>query len=133
DRGLALAAEEAVAVFAADAGSQDESLRATERCVEHATAIGDLSGLARALALLTYAALDRGELAKAEDLAHELLGAESRLGNVSGEAGALRALGRSFFGLGRFAEAHATLERALALEIGRASCREREYINKIYV
>src|SRR5439155_38504 len=42
DRGLALAAEEAVAVFAADAGSQDESLRATERCVEHATAIGDL-------------------------------------------------------------------------------------------
>src|SRR5437667_409168 len=55
DRGLALAAEEAVAVFAADAGSQDESLRATERCVEHATAIGDLSGLARALALLTYA------------------------------------------------------------------------------
>ncbi|TME72480.1 MAG: hypothetical protein E6I49_04230 [Chloroflexi bacterium] len=115
DRGLALAAEEAVAVFAADAGSQDESLRATERCVEHATAIGDLSGLARALALLTYAALDRGELAKAEDLAHELLGAESRLGNVSGEAGALRALGRAFFGLGRFAEAEATLERALAL------------------
>jgi ATP/maltotriose-dependent transcriptional regulator MalT len=34
---------------------------------------------------------------------------------VSGEAGALRALGRSFFGLGRFAEAEATLERALAL------------------
>jgi hypothetical protein len=115
DRGLALAAEEAVAIFAADAGSQDESLRATERCVEHATAIGDLSGLARALALLTYAALDRGELAKAEDLAHELLGAESRLGNISGEAGALRALGRAFFGLGRFAEAEATLERALAL------------------
>src|SRR3989440_8509481 len=115
DRGLALAAEEAVAVFAADAGSQDESLRATERCVEHASAIGDLSGLARALALLTYAALDRGELAKAEDLAHELLGAESRLGNVSGEAGALRALGRSFFGLGRFAEAEETLQRALAL------------------
>jgi class 3 adenylate cyclase len=115
DRGLALAAEEAVAVFAADAGSQDESLRATERCVEHATAIGDLSGLARALALLTYAALDRGELAKAEDLAHELLGAESRLGNISGEAGALRALGRAFFGLGRFAEAEATLLRALAL------------------
>ena len=115
DRGLALAAEEAVAIFAADAGSQDESLRATERCVEHATAIGDLSGLARALALLTYAALDRGELAKAEDLAHELLGAESRLGNVSGEAGALRALGRAFFGLGRFAEAEATLHRALAL------------------
>ncbi|TMC74536.1 MAG: hypothetical protein E6J13_01705 [Chloroflexi bacterium] len=115
DRGLALAAEEAVAVFAADAGSQDESLRATERCVELAAAVGDLSGLARALAILTYAALDRGELAKAEDLAHQLLGAESRLGNVSGEAGALRALGRSFFGLGRFAEAEATLERALAL------------------
>jgi hypothetical protein len=115
DRGLALAAEEAVAIFAADAGSEDESLRAIERCVEHATAIGDLSGLARALALLTYSALDRGELAKAEDLAHELLGAESRLGNVSGEAGALRALGRSFFGLGRFAEAEATLDRALAL------------------
>ena len=115
DRGLALAAEEAVAVFAADSGSADESLRATERCVEHATAIGDLSGLARALALLTYAALDRGELAKAEDLAHQLLGAESRLGNISGEAGALRALGRSFFGLGRFAEAEATLGRALGL------------------
>ncbi|TMC47079.1 MAG: hypothetical protein E6J23_00900 [Chloroflexi bacterium] len=115
DRGLALAAEEAVAAFAADAGLQDESLRATERCVEHATAIGDLSGLARALALLTYAALDRGELARAEDLAHELLGAESRLGNISGEAGALRALGRAFFGLGRFAEAEATLLRALAL------------------
>src|SRR5882762_4704716 len=44
-----------------------------------------------------------------------LRGAESRLGNVSGEAGALRALGRSFFGLGRFAEAEATLERALGL------------------
>ena len=115
DRALALAAEEAVAVFAADSGSEDESLRATERCVEHATAIGDLSGLARALALLTYAALDRGELSKAEELAHQLLGAESRLGNVSGEAGALRALGRSFFGLGRFAEAEETLERALAL------------------
>lgn len=115
DRGLALAAEEAVAVFAADSGSADESLRATERCVEHATAIGDLSGLARGLAVLTYAALDRGELAKAEDLAHQLLGAESRLGNVSGEAGALRALGRSFFGLGRFVEADAILERALAL------------------
>jgi tetratricopeptide (TPR) repeat protein len=115
DRGLALAAEEAVAIFAADSGAAEESLRATERCVEHATAIGDLSGLARALALLTYAALDRGELAKAEDLAHQLLGAESRLGNVSGEAGALRALGRSFFGLGRFAEAEATLERALGL------------------
>ena len=115
DRAIALAAEEAVAMFAADSGSEEESLRATERCVEHATAIGDLSGLARALALLTYSALDRGELAKAEDLAHQLLGAESRLGNVSGEAGALRALGRSFFGLGRFAEAEATLERALAL------------------
>src|SRR6266568_6262897 len=49
DRGLALAAEEAVAVFAADSGAAEESLRATERCVEHATAIGDLSGLARAL------------------------------------------------------------------------------------
>ncbi len=115
DRGLALAAEEAVAIFAADSGAEEESLRATERCVEHATAIGDLSGLARALALLTYAALDRGELAKAEDLAHQLLGAESRLGNVSGEAGALRALGRAFFGLGRFAEAEATLGRALSL------------------
>jgi hypothetical protein len=115
DGGLALAAEEAVAIFAADSGSAEESLRATERCVEHATAIGDLSGLARALALLTYAALDRGELAKAEDLAHQLLGAESRLGNISGEAGALRALGRSFFGLGRFAEAEATLGRALGL------------------
>jgi adenylate cyclase len=115
DRGLALGAEEAVAIFAADSGSAEESLRATERCVEHAKAIGDLSGLARALALLTYAALDRGELAKAEDLAHELLGAESRLGNVTGEAGALRALGRSFFGLGRFAEADATLGRALGL------------------
>jgi adenylate cyclase len=115
DRGLALAAEEAVATFAADSGSAEESLRATERCVEHATAIGDLSGLARALAVLTYAALDRGELAKAEDLAHQLLGAESRLGDISGEAGALRALGRSFFGLGRFTEAEATLGRALSL------------------
>jgi predicted ATPase len=115
DRALALEAEEAVAAFATAAGAQDEWLRATERCVEHATAIGDLSGLARALAALTYALLDRGELAKAEELAHQLLGAESRLGNVSGEAGALRALGRVFFGLGRFSEAEATLERALAL------------------
>jgi class 3 adenylate cyclase/tetratricopeptide (TPR) repeat protein len=115
DRALALAAEEAVAAFAADSGAQDEWLRATERCVEHASAIGDLSGLARALALLTYAALDRGALAKAEDLAHQLLGAESRLGDVSGEAGALRALGRSFFGLGRFSEAAAALDRALSL------------------
>jgi adenylate cyclase len=115
ERGLALNAEEAVAAFAADEGSHEEWLRATERCVEHATAIGDLSGLARALGALTYAALDRGELTKAEELAHQLLGAESRLGNVSGEAGALRALGRAFFGLGRFAEADSTLQRALAL------------------
>ncbi len=115
DPALALAAEEAVASFAADAGSADESLRATERCVEHANAIGDLSGLARALATLTYAALDRGDLITAEDLANPLLGAESRLGNVAGEAGALRALGRVFFGLGRLAEAEATLGRALAL------------------
>jgi adenylate cyclase len=115
DRALALAAEEAVASFAADAGSADESLRATERCVEHANAIGDLSGLARALATLTYAALDRGDLVTAEDLANQLLGAESRLGNVAGEAGALRALGRVFFGLGRLAEAETTLARALAL------------------
>ena len=115
DRALALEAEEAVASFAADAGAADESLRATERCVEHANAIGDLSGLARALATLTYAALDRGDLVTAEDLANQLLGAESRLGNVDGEAGALRALGRVFFGLGRLAEAEATLQRALAL------------------
>src|SRR5216117_106484 len=115
DPALALEAEEAVASFAADAGAADESLRATERCVEHAHAIGDLSGLARALATLTYAALDRGDLVTAEDLANQLLGAESRLGNVDGEAGALRALGRVFFGLGRLAEAEATLQRALAL------------------
>jgi class 3 adenylate cyclase len=115
DRALALEAEEAVASFAADSGSADESLRATERCVEHANAIGDLSGLARALGTLTYASLDRGDLATAAELASELLGAESRLGNVSGEAGALRALGRVFFGLGRLDEAERTLERALAL------------------
>src|SRR6266550_2116778 len=115
DRALALEAEEAVASFAADAGAADESLRATERCVEHANAIGDLSGLARSLATLTYAALDRGDLVTAEDLANQLLGAESRLGNVDGEAGALRALGRVFFGLGRLAEAETTLQRALAL------------------
>jgi class 3 adenylate cyclase/tetratricopeptide (TPR) repeat protein len=115
DRALALEAEEAVASFAADAGAADEALRATERCVEHANAIGDLAGLGRALATLTYAALDRGELAKAEDLANQLLGAQSRLGDVGGEAAALRALGRVFFGQGRFAEAEATLGRALAL------------------
>jgi tetratricopeptide (TPR) repeat protein len=115
DRALALEAEEAVAAFAADAGSAEESLRATERCVELANAIGDLSGLGRALATLTYAALDRGDLVTAEDLANQLLGAESRLGNVAGEAGALRALGRVFFGQGRFAEAETSLQRALGL------------------
>jgi class 3 adenylate cyclase len=115
DRALALEAEEAVAAFAAAAGAQDEWLRSTERCVEHATAIGDLSGLTRGLAGLTYAALDRGDLSLAEDLANQRLGAESRLGNVSGEAGALRALGRVFFGQGHFAEAESTLQRALSL------------------
>jgi tetratricopeptide (TPR) repeat protein len=115
DRALALEAEEAVAAFASAAGAQDEWLRATERSVEHATAIGDLSGLTRGLATLTYAALDRGELSLAEDLANQLLGAESRLGNVSGEAGARRALGRVFFGQGRFTEAETTLQRALSL------------------
>ena len=115
DRALALEAEEAAAQFAADAGSADESLRATERCVEHAMAIGDLSGLARALASLTYAALDRGDLEPAEDLANQFLGAESRLGDVAAEAGALRALGRVYFGEGRLAEAESTLDRALAL------------------
>src|SRR5438309_1665684 len=115
DRALALEAEEAAAQFAADAGSADESLRATERCVEHAMTIGDLSGLARALASLTYAALDRGDLEPAEDLANQFLGAESRLGDVAAEAGALRALGRVYFGEGRLAEAESTLDRALAL------------------
>src|SRR5256712_9085259 len=105
DRALALAAEEAVAMFAADSGSEDESLRATERCVEHATAIGDLSGLARALAILTFSALDPGELAKAEDLAHQLLGAESRLRNRSGEAGAPLAPPPSVFGVRPLARA----------------------------
>ena len=114
-RALALEAEEAAAQFAADAGSADESLRATERCVEHAMTIGDLSGLARALASLTYAALDRGDLEPAEDLANQFLGAESRLGDVAAEAGALRALGRVYFGEGRLAEAESTLDRALAL------------------
>ena len=115
DRALALEAEEAIAAFAADAGAQEESFRAVERCVDLANAVGDLSGLARALATLTYAALDRGDLATAETLANELLGAESRLGHVSGEAAALRALGRVFFGQGRVEEAEQTLQRALAL------------------
>src|SRR5437588_550727 len=115
DRALALEAEEAAVQFAADAGSADESLRATERCVEHAMTIGDLSGLARALASLTYAALDHGDVEPAEDLANLFLGAESRLGDVVAEAGALRALGRVYFGEGRLAEAESTLDRALAL------------------
>jgi hypothetical protein len=114
-RALALDAEEAISAFATDAGSPDEAFRAIERCVELANAVGDLSGLARALATLSYAALDRGDLAAAEELANERLGAENRLGNVAGEAGALRVLGRVFFGQGRFAEADATLQRALAL------------------
>ena len=54
DRGLALTAEEAVAIFAADSGAAEESLRATERCVEHATAIdGDcLAALERSMGAL---------------------------------------------------------------------------------
>src|SRR5207247_11118655 len=76
---------------------------------------GQCAGPAPAPATRTYAALDRGGLVTAEDLANQRLGAESRLGNVDGEAGALRALGRVFFGLGRLAEAEATLQRALAL------------------
>src|SRR5438128_2686773 len=114
-RGLGRTDALAMAEEGLAAGPSEDTLRATERCVEHANAIGDLSGLARALATLTYAALDRGDLVTAEDLANQLLGAESRLGNVDGEAGALRALGRVFFGLGRLAEAEATLQRALAL------------------
>ena len=115
DRALALEAEEAIVAFASAAGATDESIRAVERCVELANAVGDLSGLARALATLTYAALDRGDLEGAQTLANELLGAESRLGEISGEAAALRALGRVYFGQGKFEEAEHTLQRALAL------------------
>jgi len=114
-RVFALRAVEAIAEFAGAAGSRDEATRALERCVEHANAIGDLSGLARALATLTYHALDRGDATSAERLGNELLAAAVRLGDVTGQAAALRALGRAFFGEGRWSEAEGALHRALGL------------------
>ncbi|TMG39998.1 MAG: hypothetical protein E6H88_00800 [Chloroflexi bacterium] len=114
-RPIALRAEEAIVEFASAAGSREEATRALERCVEHANAIGDLSSLARALSTLTYYALDRGDNAAAERLGNDLLAAAVRLGDVAGEAAALRALGRAFFGQGRWSEADGALGRALGL------------------
>ena len=115
DHALALRAEVAVVRFARQLGLHEEARRGLERCAELASAAGDLASLARTLAVRAEAALDRNEPDAAERLAHELLGHESRLGDIAGEAVALRALAASAVALGRLDDAENAVAQALAL------------------
>ena len=115
DHALALLAEVAVVGFARQLGLHEEARRGLERCGELASAAGDLASLARTLAIRAEAALDRNEPDAAERFAHELLGHESRLGNVAGEAAALRTLAAAAIAIGQLDDAENAVARALAL------------------
>lgn len=115
DHALALLAEVAVVTFARQLGLHEEARRGLERCAELASAAGDLASLARTLAVRAEAALDRSEPDAAERFAHELLGHESRLGNLAGEAAALRALAAAAIALGRLDDAESAVAQALVL------------------
>ena len=115
DHALGLQAELAAIAFARLLGSHEEARRGLERCAELAAAAGDLAGLARTLAVRAQTALDRSEPDAAERFARELLGLELRLGDVAGQAAALRALAAAMLAMGRLAEAEAAVEQAVAL------------------
>ena len=110
-----LEAEAAVVACATDCGLPEETRRSLVRCAELATRLGDLSALSRTLAAQAVAALDRGEAHEAEPLALELLATSARVGDVGGQARALRALAKAQELVGREDEAHRALQRALAL------------------
>lgn len=110
-----LEAEAAIVACATDCGLPEEARRALVRCAELATRLGDLSALSRTLAAQAVAALDRGDALEAEPLALELLATSARVGDIGGQARALRALAKAQELLGREAEAHRALQRALVL------------------
>ena len=110
-----LQAEAAVVACATDCGLPEEARRALVRCSELATRLGDLSALSRTLAAQAVAALDRGDAHEAEGLALELLANSARVGDVGGQARALRALAKAQELMGREDESHRALQRALAL------------------
>jgi len=110
-----LEAEAAVVACATDCGLPEEVRRSLVRCAELATRLGDLSALSRTLAAQAVAALDRGDAHEAEGLALELLATSARVGDVGGQARALRALAKAQELMGREAESHRALQRALAL------------------
>ena len=110
-----LEAEAAIVACATDCGLPEEARRSLVRCAELAHRLGDLSALSRTLAAQAVAALDRGDAHEAEPLALELLATAARVGDIGGQARALRALAKSHELLGREAEAHRALQRALAL------------------
>jgi adenylate cyclase len=110
-----LEAEAAVVACATDCGLPEEARRSLVRCSELATRLGDLSALSRTLAAQAVAALDRGEANAAEPLALELLATSARVGDIGGQARALRALAKAQELMGREDESHRALQRALAL------------------
>ena len=110
-----LEAEAAIVACATDCGLPEEARRSLVRCAELATRLGDLSALSRTLAAQAVAALDRGDALEAEPLALELLATSARVGDIGGQARALRALAKAQELLGREAEAHRALQRALTL------------------
>ena len=115
DQARELEAEEAIVSYATEAGQGDEVRRALTRSAELAARLGDLPGLVRALAAQTGAALDRGAPVDAERLGLELLATAARVGDVRGQAVALRALARAHELFGRTDETERALQRALAL------------------
>ena len=110
-----LQAEAAVVACATDCGLPEEARRSLVRCAELANRLGDLSALSRTLAAQAVAALDRGDAHEAEPLALELLATSARVGDIGGQARALRALAKAQELMGREAESHRALQRALAL------------------
>ena len=115
DQTRELEAEEAVVAYAAEAGQGEEVRRALARCADLATRLGDLPGLVRTLAAQTATALDLGAPADAERLGLELLATAARVGDIRGQATALRALGHAHELFGRTEETERALQRALAL------------------
>ena len=115
DHARELESEEAIVAYATESGQIEDVRRALARCAELATRLGDLPGLVRTLAAQTGAALDRGAAAEAERLGLELLATAARVGDVGGQAAALRALARAHELFGRTDETERALQRALAL------------------
>ncbi|HUQ17959.1 MAG TPA: adenylate/guanylate cyclase domain-containing protein [Candidatus Saccharimonadales bacterium] len=115
DQTRELEAEEAVVAYATEAGQGEDVRRALVRCADLAARLGDLPGLVRTLAAQTASSLDRGAAGEAERLGLELLATAARVGDVGGQASALRALARAHELFGRSDEIERSLQRALAL------------------